>query len=245
MTNLYNELAGVYEAMYYSFIDYHEEFVFYSSILKKHKKKSLLEIGSGTGNLARYFLENRFDYTGLDYSPEMIEIAKKKVPEAKFVEGDMRNFEFHSPLEGVIITARSISYLSKGEEINTTFSCIHKALKPKGILSFDFIDANRFIPQIFKEKKVVHEAAHEGIQYVREGIWTLNLAYGLDLNWEASYFKKSGNELLEIGKDQAIVRTFSLNEMEVFLHINQFKIKEVIDRPSYAFPTYVIVAERL
>lgn len=245
MTNLYKELAAVYEAMYYSFIDYHEEFLFYSKILKKYRKNSLLELGSGTGNLARYFLENNFNYTGLDYSPEMIAIAKDKVPEATFLEGDMRNFDLPKPIESFIITARSISYLVKNSEVNNTLSNIHKNLKPGGILSFDFIDANRYIPQIFKEKKVIHEATSQNTQYVREGIWTLNLAYGLDLNWEATYFKKTDNSLQEIGKDQAIVRTFSLNEIELFLHINHFELKEVIDRPSYAFPTYVVVAERL
>ena len=53
------------------------------------------------------------------------------------------------------------------------------------------------------------------------------------------------NKLIEIGQDHSNLRTFTVNEIEIFLFINGFKIKEIIDRPSYFFPTYVFVAEKL
>ena len=244
MGNLYNDLAEVYEAMYHTFINYEEEYIFYSNLLKKYHKSEVLEIGSGTGNLAQRFLANQFRYTGLDYSKEMIAIAKKKVVNGLFLEGDMQNFQLPSPIASTIITGRTISYLLKNEAINATFSTIYHNLKSKGIVCFDFIDANRFIPTIANGSVLTHEASFKGVDYSRTSHWSLNLDGGMNLKWGATYYKKTKKELVKIGEDHSIIRTFTLNEMEIFLDINQFEVKEVIDKPAYAFPTYVIVAER-
>lgn len=244
MGNLYNDLATVYEAMYQTFINYEAEYLFYSNLLKKYNKSEVLEIGSGTGNLAQRFLANQSKYTGLDYSKEMIAIAEEKVQNGLFLEGDMRNFQVPSPIESVIITGRTISYLLKNEDVNATFSTIHNNLKSKGILCFDFIDANQFIPTIAKGKIITHEASYQGVDYSRTSHWSLNLDGGMNLKWDTIYYKKEGKDLVKIGADNSIIRTFTLNEMEILLDINQFEIKEVIDKPAYAFPTYVIVAER-
>jgi len=167
MTNLYSKLASVYEAMYYSFIDYEEEYVFYSKILKKYNKNSVLEIGSGTGNLASHFLQNGFEYLGLDYSKDMTEIAKTKVPEGEFIVADMRDFQLKKQVQSAIITGRTISYIVEYQDVRATFKSICQNLQHGSILCFDFIDANRFILDITKERNVVHEATHKGKTYQR------------------------------------------------------------------------------
>ena len=244
MGKLYSDLAEVYEAMYKTFIDYKEESIFYSEILRKYNKKSVLEIGSGTGDLASYFKEGGYEYSGLDLSKEMIHIAKRKLPDCTFLEGDMRSFELGKPVESVIMTGRTISYLISNNDVNETFKNIHANMEMGGIFCFDFIDANRFIPEILKDGEVIHEANNNHIKYVREGKWELKLKEGMDLIWTAKYSKEVNGELVEIGKDTSTVRTFTKDELKIFLTINSFEIKEIINRASYAFPTYVIVAEK-
>ena len=244
MSKLYTDLAEIYEAMYASFIDYKEEYNFYSQILRDYNKKSVLEIGSGTGNLSKLFTENGFKYLGLDRSVEMLEIAKKKNPSAVFIKGDMRNFELEEQTESALITGRSISYLLKNEDVNLAFKSIHNNLKKGGIFCFDFIDANRFIPKILKEEIIIHKASVGGENYVRESKWQLNMSYGMDLMWESKYSKEVGNEYKEIAKDKELARTFTKNEIELFLAINNFEILNIIDKKTYAFPTYVMVARK-
>lgn len=241
---LYSTLAGVYEAMYTTFINYEEEYTFYSNILSRYKSKNLLEIGSGTGNLARLFEENGYHYQGLDLSSEMIAIAKNKSPESTFTEGDMRDFKLNDLVDSVIITGRTISYLLSNEDVNSTFKSIAKNLKKGGILSFDFIDANRFIPEISPNKKIIHEAMYKDVQYVRESKWEVNLKNGMDFTWHSIYNKQEGNNLIKIAEDTSTVRTFTRDEIEILLGLNNFKVKEFIDKAAYAFPTYVVVAER-
>ena len=244
MSNLYNDLATIYDKMYQTFIDYEEEYDFYNQIIKRYNKTNVLEIGSGTGHLAKYFQAANFDYLGLDYSAEMIAIAQNRVPNVAFLQGDMRDFQLPKSVESIIITARTLSYLLTNNDIINTFSSIYNNLKPNGILCFDFIDANEFIPFIAKGKEVTHEAAFDDEAYVRESFWQPNLENGMAFQWDSVYYKKEKNKKIKIGIDNSIIRTFTLNEIEIFLTVCGFEVKEIIKRPSYAFPTYVVVAER-
>ncbi|MCG8331536.1 MAG: hypothetical protein MI974_27850 [Chitinophagales bacterium] len=45
MSNLYGELARVYEIMYPSFINYQEELEIYGGYFKKYGKRKILELG--------------------------------------------------------------------------------------------------------------------------------------------------------------------------------------------------------
>ncbi len=244
MSKLYSELSEIYEAMYATFIDYKEEYNFYSQILSKYNKTSVLEIGSGTGNLSKLFSENGFNYLGLDLSVEMLEIAKRKNPNNLFVEGDMRNFKLEKLVSSALITGRSISYLLKNEDVNLAFKSIHDNLEEGGLFCFDFIDANRFIPEILSGETIIHKASFRGEHYMRESTWRLNLNYGMDLIWDSKYSKETEAGYKEIGKDTETARSFTKNEMELFLAINNFDILEIIDRQTYAFPTYVMVAKK-
>lgn len=245
MSKLYEDLAPVYEAMYHTFIDYEEEYAFYSKILKHYQKKQVLEIGSGTGNLAGHFLKNGFEYLGLDFSKEMIDLAKGKILDGKFIHGDMRKFKVDNPVESIISTGRTLSYLLKNEDIKAAFSSFSDNLQKDGIVCFDFIDANQFIPLIAKGKKVEHTATYRNTIYVRKSLWSLNLEHGMDFNWHSVFYTKEDNREVEIGEDHSIIRAFTVNELEVFLSIQGFKVIELIERASYAFPTYVIVAEKM
>ncbi len=244
MSKLYADLAEVYAAMYTTFINYKAEYDFYSKILKKYHKNTLLEIGSGTGNLAAYFKENGFNYCGLDLSEQMIAIAKRKALNCDFIQGDMRTFKLDKQVQSIIMAGRTISYLVSNEEVNTSFLNIHHNLDKGGIFCFDFIDANKFIPAILKEKTIVHQATHNNINYVRKAVWEPNLKYGMDVKWEAKYYKNTPKGLIPLGEDSSVVRTFSKDEITLFLSINHFEIKDIIERASYAFPTFVVVAEK-
>ncbi len=245
MENLYSDLANIYEAMYQTFIDYEDEYLFYSQILKKYKKDNLLEIGSGTGNLAHYFSQNNFDYQGLDYSEDMIKIAKSKNKNAKFLQDDMRDFNLEKSVDCILITGRTISYLLKNEEVNATFFSINKNLNAGGIICFDFIDAKQFIPEISDGKKIIHEVVFQDIEYRRNSFWSLTLKNGFDFRWISHFYQKENQDWKKIGEDDSVIRTFTNDELEVYLELNGFKVLEKIERKAYAFPTMVLVAEKI
>lgn len=245
MTNLYDgKMAAIFDAMYQTFIDYDEEYQFYNSLIQEYHCKTILEIGSGTGNLAKRFQKNHQEYIGLDYSQSMIAIAKERNKNCTFIHGDMREFELEKPVDSIIITGRSTSYLMTNEDINSTFESIHKNLNKHGILIFDFIDANRFIPFIKKNEVIIHEAEYEGIKYYRNSNWKTTLSDNFMLEWTAQYYILKDGEKEIIADDFSTVRVFTLNEIQLFLYLNGFEIIKTIDRKTYAYDTYVIVAKK-
>jgi SAM-dependent methyltransferase len=246
MNTLYSNLSEVYEAMYQSFINYEEEYAFYSQILSKYNCNSLVEIGCGTGHLASRFTNNHFIYTGLDMSTDMLSIAKNNHPQCQFVQADMRNFTLANKTSAAIITGRTISYLLSNQDVWDALKAISSNLVPGGILCFDFINAHTFIPAINEHKKIVHAASFNGKHYQRDSFWKLNLLHNWSFDWHATYFEKKENgELLKLGEDQSTIRTFTKGDMTLFLQLTGFEIKEINTRPSYAFDTFVAVAEKI
>ncbi len=244
MSALYKNLSTVYEAMYQTFINYEEEYNFYSGLVAPYNTKSLLEVGCGTGHLAQYFIKNNFKYKGLDSSEDMLAIAQKNNPEGLFVKAMMQDFVLDSKVDAGIITGRTISYLLTNNEVSSTFNSIYKNLNPSGILCFDCIDANKFIPFIYPEKAVTHKASYNNNKYQRDSIWSANFKEGFTCDWSSVYYEENSEGLLKkIGDDFEMARTFTKNEMVLFLELANFKVIEIIERPSYFFDTFVIVAQ--
>ena len=245
MNNLYSSLSEVYEAMYQSFINYENEYNFYSAILLQHNCKEVLEVGCGTGNLAERFTGAGFKYTGMDLSDDMLNIAKKNNPKSMFVKADMRDFELHKKIRSCIITGRTFSYLITNKDVYDALTAINKNLVTNGIVCFDFIDANKFIPQIKDGEKVVHKATVNNKKYHRDSFWKVNLAQSWTFDWHSVYYEEVEDSLIKIGEDNSTIRAFCKDDIVLFLQLAGFEIKEIIARPSYAFDTFVVVAEKI
>ncbi|MGO4816830.1 class I SAM-dependent DNA methyltransferase [Flavobacterium sp. W22_SRS_FP1] len=245
MANLYDgKMAAIYDAMYQSFVDYNEEYDFYNSFIQENNCKTILEIGSGTGNLAKRFMEHGQRYIGLDYSQSMIAIARERNEDCTFIHGDMRDFNLEKQVDAIIITGRSTSYLTTNEDVNETFASLFNNLTKKGIIVFDFIDANRFIPFMKENQKITHQADYERINYMRESHWETTSADNFMVEWTAKYYTVINAKKDLIADDFSTLRVFTLNEIQLFLYLNNFEIVKTIDRKTYAYDTYVIVAKK-
>jgi SAM-dependent methyltransferase len=245
MASLYEgNMAAIFDAMYQTFINYDEEYTFYNNLIQKNKAITILEIGCGTGNLAKRFIEDNQQYIGLDSSESMIAIAEKRNKNGVFIQGDMRDFDLEEAVDAIILTGRTTSYLISNEDVYETFASLYKNSNKNGIIIFDFIDANRFIPFIKENRFITHKAEYEGIAYLRESVWETTFLDNFMLEWKAKYYNVTHNEKEIIAKDFSTVRVFTLNEMQLFLHLSGFEIIKTIDKKTYAYDTYVIVAKK-
>ncbi len=244
MNNLYSGLAEVYEAMYRTFIDYEAEFAFYIQLLGNQVGgNSLLEIGCGTGHLASRFSQAGFLYTGLDLSSTMLEIARRKHPTGTFVEADMRHFDQAQPTDAVVMTGRTISYLLTNQDLSDCFASVRRNLRAGGLFCFDFIDASRFIPMINGGRKITHHAEYNDKRFFRESFWQPNLHSGWAFDWQSVFYEDQPGLPVRIGEDHSTIRAFTRDEIELFLKIAGFGLLHCIDRPTYAFDTFAVVAQ--
>jgi SAM-dependent methyltransferase len=242
MTQLYTTYAELYHKMYQSFIDYDEEYAFYKDLIDKQGCRNILEVGCGTGQLARRFLRDGYGYTGIDISMAMLDYARAELPAHHFHEMDMRDITLPPGFDAVIITARSISYILSNTDVTATFRSIKRVLKERGILIFDFIDAKSFIPSINEKDIITHEVIIDKVKYKRESIFHRRIDTNWNWMWKSTFFKEDGSSYREIGSDDAELRTFTADELEIFLVLTGFHVTQLLDRKVYAFDTQVVVA---
>jgi len=247
MKSLYSDgLEHLYDAMYQTFINYEEEYHFYSAIIREYKKKSVLEIGCGTGNLASHFIHSELNYSGLDISQDMVNLSQKKNPTGTFVKADILDFKLPRPVESIIITGRTTSYLYTNKNVTSALQAIYNNLTDDGLLCFDFIDASRFIKDIKGGKAITHRADINSKQYSRNSFLIENTQKdNIMFDWEAVYFEGPEDKKQILAQDKSTVRAFTRDEWDVFLHLNNFELIKFIDRKSYAFDTYVVVARKI
>lgn len=247
MHELYGtNLAKVYDEIYQGFINYPQEYQFYKKICQKYGASNILELACGTGNLAPFFIKDFKNYFGLDYSEAMLAIARNKNPNANFTQGDMRQFSTKEQLDAILITGRSTSYLTSDSDLEATFSSVRENLKTKGVFIFDCIDSERFMRYILENKNVRHESNANGKEFYRDSKWRKieSESYQL-IDWKAKYFKIENDNKIFLGQDQTIFRAFNSSEIKQKLKSSGFKLLEFFDRPTYAFDTYMFVAEKV
>jgi SAM-dependent methyltransferase len=241
MTKLYTTYAELYHKMYQTFIDYDEEYQYYKNLIGK-EGANVLEVGCGSGQLANRFLRDGYSYTGIDVSATMLDIAKAELPSKHFHQMDMRDIKLTDSFDSVIITARSISYILSNNDVMATFRSIKKVLRTRGSLIFDFINAKTFIPSINENEIISHEVTIDGVRYKRESVFEKRIDTSWNWMWKSTFFKDKNGSYDEIGRDEAELRTFTADELELFLQLTGFKIQDILDRKVYAFDTKVIVA---
>lgn len=228
MTQLYSTLASLYHEMYQNIFDYDEEYHFYDTLLKKHHCNSVLEIGCGSGMLARRFLQNGYDYLGLDLYDEMLAIARKETCADHFIQGDMRNLSFNQQFDAVLITGRSLAYVIDNKGIMETFSGIYRSLKTNGLLVFGVFEANGIFDN-FNDFEQHIQLDNKRIRRISK--LKMNLETGWTYDWYAKYIVEQKETTLEYD-DLTTLRTFTKEEILLFLKFNHFHSEEIIEEPK-------------
>lgn len=129
--NTYNKIAGVYTKEYFDDLS---DAPYLDKFLKMLSSRSkILDIGSGPGQFSKYINERGFDVSGIDYSDEMVAIAKKKVPSVTFQKMDMRKLEFEPETFDALLVSYSLIHIPSNQ-IPSTLKGFNRVLKPNGYI---------------------------------------------------------------------------------------------------------------
>ncbi len=144
-------------------VEYHAWFTLIQKILSTHYKKenpSILELGSGTGTLAKLLTENGFPTCGSDISFSMCKEAQKK--ELSFFCADATKLPLKNSFSLILFLYDSINYLPTLPEYTRLFSEVYSCLDTDALFLFDittvtnsrtnfidFIDAEDFGDQSY------------------------------------------------------------------------------------------------
>ena len=103
----------------------------------------IVEIGCGSGLLAKHLSAAGYEVLGFDVSPAMITLARQRAPRARFRVGDLRSLPLPS-CDAVICVGEVVTYVSGGLPVlRRFFRRAYDALPPGGLLVFDFMHSAR------------------------------------------------------------------------------------------------------
>jgi len=98
--------------------------------------KTVLELGAGTGSVLKG-LSAHYQVQGIELSPEMLAIAKVKVPEAGLHLGDMSDFSLEKSFDVVVCVYDTINHLRALSEWKKVFERASAHLYKDGLFIFD------------------------------------------------------------------------------------------------------------
>ena len=108
-----------------------------------------VDLGCGTGLLARELIDAGYDVFGIDISEAMIEIARMRAPEAEFRVGSL--FEVGiPPCQAVTAISEVLNYLFDPENeergLGRMFRRVHNSLAPGGVFVFHVPGPGQVLP---------------------------------------------------------------------------------------------------
>ena len=98
--------------------------------------ETLIDLCCGAGHLAAS-LSDRFEVIDVDGSPAMIQLARGRAPQARFIVADARDFTVDKPAEAVVSTFDSLNHVMTLEGLTEVFARVRAALIDGGAFVFD------------------------------------------------------------------------------------------------------------
>ena len=162
---IYDLLAPFYDEVN-SDIDYSLWADFIEKIIEREytcgKPDLILDLGSGTGRMTIELAKRGYDMTGVDCSPEMLDIAKNEAESLGLGDRilwlcqDMREFELYGTVDVTVSCLDCINHLTDTKSLDKCFDLVHNYLIPNGLFIFD-INGKRKFEKIYSDNSYVME----------------------------------------------------------------------------------------
>lgn len=135
----FSALARVYDAIM-SDIEHDDWAEFVLAYLQSEGRPAparMLDLACGTGLSTQPFAARGIAVTGLDGSAEMLREAAQRLPDARLVQGDLRDFGLGERFELVTCLFDSLNNLTDAGDLLAAFRRVRAHLLPGGVFAFD------------------------------------------------------------------------------------------------------------
>jgi SAM-dependent methyltransferase len=134
MRLVFRRSARLYDAVYASIRDYPREAAELDRLIQERRPgaRTLLDIACGTGAHLEHL--TGYEVEGLDLDPEMLGVARERLPNVPLHEGDMADFELGKRFDAVVCMFSSIGYVRTAERLRSAVASMARHLEPGGVL---------------------------------------------------------------------------------------------------------------
>lgn len=140
--NTWNSVGKLYEEKFMDMDIYNHTYDTFLRLLTPDNA-SVLDIGCGPGNISRYLYNAKsgLKISGMDMSPNMIELAKKNIPTGSFSVLAIQEIDTLAKKYDGIVAGFCIPYLSL-EEVSHLIGNIHNLIAENGIFYLSFVEGD-------------------------------------------------------------------------------------------------------
>ncbi len=221
---LYSDLAEFYYEIEKTNRSFQEEIQFVNSLFQKHKAKSVVDLGCGTGEHVTALQSMGYSIIGVDSSSSMLEIAKKRFPNCNFQTGLIQKFQSKQIFDAALCLFGTFNYLTNNEDIDAALIRLKKSLKPSGIAILEIW--NSYPIQQIKRKPITTVSMTK----VGKTIIKRNRGFRITAEEETKTIVEV-NYIYHLDdkeiKDKHIMRVFSFSEIAQLLNRFQFQILNI------------------
>jgi SAM-dependent methyltransferase len=160
MDSQFSVLAQYYDKLNYN-ADYKKVADYIEGVFALYDKKPelVLDLACGTGSLTLELARRGYDMTGLDLSPDMLNIASLKKNHGKnilWLNQDMCAFELYGTVDAAVCCFDSINYILDENKIAECFRLVYNYLNPGGVFIFDVNSRHKF-EKIYAKNDIILE----------------------------------------------------------------------------------------
>lgn len=219
---------GKYYDLFYKDKDYRSESDYVDGLIKRYNKDSrtILDLGSGTGQHCMFFSGKGYDVTGVEISETMVERAKENIlnsdpsMKVKFMKGDIRDIDIGGKFDVIVSLFHVMSYQTLNDDFLQTLKTVRDHLKDDGKFIFDFW----YGPAVLKARPEsrVRKLSNDEIEVARYAEpFHRSDENVVDVNYRVIVKDRSGKEH-EI-REKHSMRYFFLPEIKLFLEFSGLK----------------------
>ena len=110
---------------------------------------TVVDLGCGSGILARQVSDSGYEVVGVDLSPAMLDLARRNAPRATFRRGSLLDAELTAAV-AVTAIGEALNYATDeragDEALTDVFGRVRASLEPGGIFLFDVATPGRYGP---------------------------------------------------------------------------------------------------
>jgi len=223
--DVYEKLARFYDLQH---ADLTADLIFYLHFARQ-AGGPVLEMGCGTGRLLLPLVEAGIEVTGVDTSPTMLALARRKLGQrATLVEGDMRKVELAGRYALVIVSINTFMHLLSTADQLAALTNLARHLRPAGRLIIDLPAGDELAHQdpdgrlTLEQTFIDPESGHAVTKFVASRIdWATQ-------RQEVTYIY---DELLEDGGVRRTVAPMTLR------HVFRYELALLLDKAGYQLET--------
>jgi SAM-dependent methyltransferase len=161
----FSELAKVYDLIFDE-IEYNEWTEFTLETLRNLGRtlepgSRVLDLACGTGSSSLPYLQRGFDVTGVDLSPEMLEVARVKLPGVPLFAQGFTELDLPDRFDLISCVFDSLNNLTDPQDLERAFARVFAHLRPGAWFVFD-MNTPLGVQELWDDDRFEGEVIHDG-----------------------------------------------------------------------------------